>query len=127
MGRTLADDLVSDVDNILLNTDHFAEMISHTPPGGSAVDVSAIVTEQPTNEPAVNQQGTRSVSMAVLMVSKAIGDTVTVGKGTDVSRFVFHDRTWRAIAKWGDKGSVMIKVESNVTTSTRKGWESGTP
>lgn len=47
MGRTLQDDLRDDVGKVFLACDHFAEMITYIPKGGSAKSIAAIISGVP--------------------------------------------------------------------------------
>jgi len=127
MGRKLADDLASDVERTLLNTDHFAESVGHQPLTGDAVSIDAIYTEHPVVEPMDNAAGVRQVCTAELLVSDAVGATIATGKGTEVSKITAGGHTWRAVAKWGNGGAVTVRLERHVTSTTKKGWPQGVP
>lgn len=126
MGRKLADKIASDVERVFLNTEHFAESVSHQPLTGDAATIAAIVTEHPVVEPTDGDKGVRQVATAELLVSAAVGATIVTGKGSEVSRITAHGYVWRAVAKWGDGGAVMVRLERHLTTTIKKGWAQGT-
>ncbi len=94
---TLKTKIQSDVDNVFLNTDHFAESVTYTPAGESGSAISAIVDRGPLAYLEVDgvSQGNMELTECRVFVSKtdltapARGDTVLITNAAGA------DETWR--------------------------------
>lgn len=127
MGRTLADEIADDVDRLLLDTDDFAENVIHHPVDGEDVPLAAIVHEELPANAMDGDQGIEQVFVAQILISSRYDDAVTVGRGTEVSKFTVRGNRWRAVGKATGRGSLVVKLERRVAKTVKKGWRSGTP
>src|SRR5574343_292898 len=83
---TLASQIVTDANDVFLDTDDFAESITYTPSGGAAVTVSAIVNRNPLQTRGTDNNARLEfeieIEVAVESVAAVIlnGDTVALKK-----------------------------------------------
>ena len=103
---TLGDQFATDVANVFINTDEFAETITYTPTGEAGVSVTAVVerlegqSQDYVDGDAATYQAMVHVSVASV-ASPAVGDTVT-----------FDGLDWAVVGMLpGDAGLHTLRVE----------------
>lgn len=115
---TLASQIISDVTDVFLNSDEFAESVSYTPFGSSAKSINAVVEYEETVESSPQIDGRGRVKRARMYISTDATDGVATPTNKDTVEINSAD--WNVVGSpESDAGMWVLSIER--FESTEKG------